>query len=95
MDELYRGWAEGGGVGVGGGWEAKGRQYHPQGDNLPLSKKRLPITMGTTSTSIHDVRWLDPLLVPDTCKTFSFPDLLAAAPMLLHILESRYVALPS
>ena len=23
---------EGGGVGVGGGWEAKGRQYHPQWD---------------------------------------------------------------
>ena len=34
MDELYRGWAgrEGGGVGVGGGWEAEGGQYHPQGD---------------------------------------------------------------
>ena len=34
MDELYKGWAgrEGGGVGVGGGWEAEGRQYHPQGD---------------------------------------------------------------
>ena len=29
MDELYRGW---GGVGVGGGWEVEGRQYHPQGD---------------------------------------------------------------
>ena len=27
MDELYRGWA-----GVGGGWEAEGRQHHPQGD---------------------------------------------------------------
>ena len=26
MDELYRG------VGVGGGWEAEGGQYHPQGD---------------------------------------------------------------
>ena len=23
---------EGGGVGVGGGWEAEGGQYHPQGD---------------------------------------------------------------
>ena len=35
MDELYRGWVggrEGGGVGVGGGWEAEGGQYHPQGD---------------------------------------------------------------
>ena len=34
MDELYRGWAggRGGGVGVGGGWEAEGEQYHPQGD---------------------------------------------------------------
>ena len=35
MDELYRGWAgrEGGwGWGVGGGWEAEGGQYHPQGD---------------------------------------------------------------
>ena len=35
MDELYRGWAggrEGSGVGVGGGWEAEGGQYHPQGD---------------------------------------------------------------
>ena len=31
MDELYRGWA-GGGVGAGGGWEAEGGQYHPQGD---------------------------------------------------------------
>ena len=27
MGELYRGWA-----GVGGGWEAEGGQYHPQGD---------------------------------------------------------------
>ena len=36
MDEVYRGWGvgewEGGGVGVGGGWEAEGGQYHPQGD---------------------------------------------------------------
>ena len=30
MDELYRGWA--GGRGVGGRWEAEGGQYHPQGD---------------------------------------------------------------
>ena len=32
-DEVYRGRAsgrEGGGVGVGGGWEAEGGQYHPQ-----------------------------------------------------------------
>ena len=32
MDEVYRGGqVGGGGVGVGGGWEAEGRQYHPQG----------------------------------------------------------------
>ena len=30
-DEVYR--VGGGGVDVGGGWEAEGRQYHPQGGN--------------------------------------------------------------
>ena len=29
MDEVYRGWVGGAG---GGGWEAEGGQYHPQGD---------------------------------------------------------------
>ena len=29
MDDVYRGWV--GGMGVGGGWETEGRQYHPQG----------------------------------------------------------------
>ena len=32
MNYIGGGWAGGGGVSVGGGWEAKGEQYHPQGD---------------------------------------------------------------
>ena len=31
MNYIGGGW-EGGGVGIGSGWEAEGRQYHPQGD---------------------------------------------------------------
>ena len=31
MKYIEDGWAAGGGVGVGGGWEAEGRQHHPQG----------------------------------------------------------------
>ena len=31
MKYIGGGWAGGGWVGVGGGWEAKGRQHHPQG----------------------------------------------------------------